>query len=80
MKLSEVKFRPEKLFFTTKIISVVENLSMQSIIRPLVAVLDALDTLGDCAAAPTRLTPARLQSYTSAGVRRLPIMSAAATR
>jgi hypothetical protein len=33
-----------------------EKLSIQSVIRPLVAALDALDTPDDCAAAPTRLT------------------------
>ena len=49
-------------------------------IRPLVAALDAIDTLGDCAAAPTRPMPAPLPWYTSAGVRRLPRSSAAATR
>src|SRR5437660_7991394 len=48
-------------------------------IRPLVAALDAIDTLGDCAAAPTRLTPKSPPWYTSAGVRPLPIISAAAT-
>ena len=31
-------------------------------IRPLVAALDAIDTLGDCAAAPTRPTPGPRQS------------------
>ena len=43
-----------KLFFTTKIISIVANPSIQSVIRPLVAAPDALDTPGGCAAAPTR--------------------------
>jgi len=57
-----------------------EKFSIQSVIRPLVAALDALDTPGDCAAVPTQLTPAPLQWYTSAEVRQLPITSAAATR
>ena len=48
-------------------------------IRPLVSALDAIETLGDCAAAPTRPTPKSPQWYTSAGVRPLPIISAAAT-
>ena len=49
-------------------------------IRPLAAACDAIDTPGDCAVAPTRPTPAPLQSYTCAGVRRLPTLSAAARR
>jgi hypothetical protein len=40
--------------FTTKIISIVENISLPRLIRPLVGAPDALDTLGGCAAAPTR--------------------------
>jgi hypothetical protein len=75
-----VKLMPSNLFYTTKIISIVESISPQRLIRPPVAALDALDTPGDCAAAPTRPTPGRLQSYTSAGVRRPPRSSATATR
>jgi hypothetical protein len=51
-----VKLESENYFFTTKIISVSENSSVQSVIHPLVATPDALDTPGGCAAAPTRLT------------------------
>jgi hypothetical protein len=54
MELSEMKLGPENYFFTTKIISIVENTPIQSVIRPLVAASDALDTPGGCAAAPTR--------------------------
>jgi hypothetical protein len=61
MELSGVKYGPENVFFTTKIIPIVENISIQSVIRPLVAALDALDTLGDCAAAHTRPMPVPLQ-------------------
>jgi hypothetical protein len=43
MELSGVKYGPEKVFFTTKIIPIVENISIQSVIRPLVAALDALE-------------------------------------
>ena len=69
-----------KTIFYYKNSSIEEKCSIQSVIRPLVAALDALDTPGDCVAAPARLTPAFLQWYTSAGVRQLPITSAAATR
>jgi hypothetical protein len=69
MQLSAVKLGPRNYFFTTKIISVLENSSIQSVIPPLVAAPDALDTPGDCAAAPTRPTPGPLQWYTSAAVR-----------
>ena len=54
--------------------------AIQRIIRPLGATLGALDRPGDSASAPTRSTPAPLQSYRSAGVRRLPRWSAAARR
>jgi hypothetical protein len=43
-----------KQLFTTKIISVVENISLPRLIRPLAVAPDALDTLGGCAAVPTR--------------------------
>ena len=80
MELLEAKSEAENIFFTTKIISIVEKASLQRVIRPLGAALDALDTPGDCAAAPTRRTPARLQSYTSAGARQPPRSSVVATR
>jgi len=54
MELSAVKRGDENYFFTTEILSVEENISIQSVIRPLVAAPDALDMLGGCAAAPTR--------------------------
>jgi hypothetical protein len=54
MEISEVKLGPENYFYTTKIISIAEHPSLQRVIRPLVAALDALDTPGDYAAAPTR--------------------------
>ena len=69
-----------KTIFYYKNHSLGEKLSILSVIRPLVAALDALDTRCGYAAAPTRLTPARLQPYTSARVRQRPITSAAATR
>jgi hypothetical protein len=43
-----------KIIFYYKNHSIGEKRSLQSVIRPLVAALDALDTPGDCAAAPTR--------------------------
>jgi hypothetical protein len=54
MELSEVKLGPANYFVLPKIISIVENTSIQSVIRPLVAAPDALDTPDGCAAAPTR--------------------------
>jgi len=41
-------------FLLQKLFSVVENISIQRVSRPLVAAPDALDTLGGCAAAPMR--------------------------
>ena len=43
-----------KQLFTTKIIYVVDNISIPSLLRPLVVAPDALDTPGDCGVAPTR--------------------------
>jgi len=43
-----------KTIFYYKNHSIREKLSIQRVIRPLVVALDALDTPGDCAAAPTR--------------------------
>jgi hypothetical protein len=69
---------PENYFLLQKSLNK-STVLPQSVIRPLVAALDALDRPGDYASGPTRRTPARLQSYRSAGVRRPPITSAAAT-
>ena len=76
----ESKIEDVKLFYTTKIISRGENISVSGAPRPLGAAFDGLDTPGPCASAPRRCTPARLQSYTSVGVRRPPRTSAAVTR
>jgi hypothetical protein len=43
-----------KTIFYYKNHSIRAKRSIQRVIRPLVAALDALDTLGACAAAPTR--------------------------
>jgi hypothetical protein len=54
MELLVVKLRFENNYLLQKIISIVENISLPRLIRPLVVAPDALDTLGGCAAAPTR--------------------------
>src|SRR5262245_57747353 len=80
MALLRVKMRTCNLFCTTKIICLGETIHVYGALRLLSAARHALDTPGDCAAAPTRRVPRPRQWYTSAGVRRLPIVSAAATR
>src|SRR5713101_9621417 len=75
MELLHVKLRGGNLFFTTKILCIGDHTHIPRALRPLAAALDALDTPGDCAAAATRPTPRPLQSYTSAGGRRLPIVN-----
>ena len=54
MELLVMKFRFENNYLIQKIIYVVDNPSLPSLIRPLVVAPDALDTPGGCAAAPTR--------------------------
>jgi len=69
MELATVKRGSKNYFILQKLFSVADNTSLQSVIRPLGAVPDALDMLGDCASEATRCTLARRQSYISAGVR-----------
>ena len=69
MELATGKRGAKNYFLLQKLFSVADNTSLQSVIRPLGALPDVLDTPGDCASGATRCTLARRQSYISAGVR-----------
>jgi hypothetical protein len=79
MVLLQVKLRAYNLFSTTKISCGGDNPSFYGAIRSLSAACGVLDRPGGCASAPTRPTPARRQSYTSAAVKPRLTRSAAAT-